>query len=570
MDAPGDGDRGSILPESAAERIEDLLRQFVGRAHELLQAQEHMRGLLSAVIAIAEDLELEAMLDRVVRSARDLVKAKYAALGVLNPEGTALSHFITLGMPEEIVREIGPRPTGHGVLGLLIREPVPIRLHDLGTHPASYGFPSHHPPMKSFLGVPVRVRGEVFGNLYLTEKADGEDFTAEDEDLVVALAAAAGIAIQNARLFDSTGRRQRWLEASMDIAGSLLDLDDHDEGVRAVAEGALGLADAALAAVLKPWGNESQPSWGAIAGEAHGAVDDDAWARAAELAAEVAEGRNPIVVPAPDLFGGSEEHCPFSQALLVPVGFGLQDHGTLLLARRSGAALFPPVDVEMSFVYCAQASLALQIARSHRAREELLVFTDRDRIARELHDGVVQRLFAAGLSLQGLRQFAPEIVAEERIRGITAELDETIGSLRSTIFSLNETRTQDSLSVRLMRVVQDGTGSLPSAPEVELRGPIDSAVPASVADHALAVLTEGLSNVVRHASADSVRVSAGVEDGEFELVVVDDGKGIGRPRRRSGLKNAGERASALGGTFEVGSGEDGGTRFRWAVPIPHR
>ncbi|WP_415856828.1 GAF domain-containing protein, partial [Sinomonas sp. G460-2] len=248
MEALGDGDKGSIFPDSAASRIEDLLRQFVGRAHELLETQERMRGLLSAVVSLAEDLDLEAVLDRVVTSARELVRAKYAALGVLAPEGTALSHFVTVGMSDELTLEIGPRPTGLGVLGLLIRDPHAIRLHDLGTHPDSAGFPQHHPPMKTFLGVPIRVRDEVFGNLYLTEKIDGEDFNAEDEDLVVALAAAAGVAIENARLFDDTARRQRWLESSMEVAGALLDVDDLDFGVEGVAERALALSRAHLAA----------------------------------------------------------------------------------------------------------------------------------------------------------------------------------------------------------------------------------------------------------------------------------------------------------------------------------
>jgi signal transduction histidine kinase len=225
----------------------------------------------------------------------------------------------------------------------------------------------------------------------------------------------------------------------------------------------------------------------------------------------------------------------------------------------------------MAPVFCSYASLALQVARQHRQREELLVFTDRDRIARDLHDVVIQRLFAAGLSLQGLRRFVTQGTdgtrAAEKIDSITGELDETIAALRSTIYSLNEAKAGDSLSARLVRVVQEGTGELPTTPRVELLGPIDTAVPPTLADQALAVLTEGVSNVARHAQADSLWVTAAVADGQFELIVADDGLGLGDVTRRSGLKNVAERAEALGGQFELGPAEDGGTRLRWEVPL---
>ncbi|MEA5453220.1 GAF domain-containing protein [Sinomonas sp. JGH33] len=568
MDAQGEGGGGSVFPEAAAGRIEDLLRQFVSRAHELLDTQERMRGLVSAVVPLAEDLDLAVVLHRVVNAARDLVRAEYGALGVLAPDGTALSHFITAGIPDELIRAIGPLPTGHGVLGLLIREPHPLRLHDLGTHPESHGFPAHHPRMSSFLGVPIRVGDEVFGNLYLTEKRGGGDFTAEDEDLVVALAAAAGVAIQNARLFDDTARRERWLESSMEVAGTLLDAEDLDEAVGGVAAEALRVSDSAMSAILKPWGTGRELSWGARAGEGWATLDSAALASAAGRAAQVASSGKVAVVPAAELFGDGPAVRFLREALLVPFGHGTQDQGALLLARGAGAAAFPAVDVEIAPVFCGYASLALQVARSHRLREELLVVTDRDRIARDLHDVVIQRLFAAGLSLQGLRRFIPPGSAEDKVDQITAELDDTIFSLRSTIYSLNEARARDSLSVRLVRAVQDGAVSLRRAPRVELSGPIDTAVPADVADQALAVLSEGVSNAVRHADADTLWVSAGVADGEFELVVVDDGKGLGEVSRRSGLKNVEERAAELGGEFEVGPADDGGTRFRWAVPLP--
>ncbi|GAB3271091.1 GAF domain-containing protein [Sinomonas notoginsengisoli] len=557
-------------PDSATSRIEDLLRQFVSRAHELLETQERMRGLLAAVVSIAEELTLEAVLERVVASAQELVGAKYAALGVLGPDGTHLSLFVTVGLDEETVKKIGPRPTGHGVLGLLIREPQPIRLHDLGSHPDSYGFPANHPPMKTFLGVPVRVRDAVFGNLYLTEKANGEDFNAEDEDLVVALAAAAGVAIENARLFSNIARRQQWREASMEAAGKVLGLDDPSTGSELIADQALTISESDLVAILRPRGAGMGHEWRAVAGPAKDAFDEVARAGALTVAAKVSVAGEALLLTGTEVLGPD---TPIRHVLVVPCGQSGQDAGAAVFGRLHPDP-YSVVDFEMAPAFCAYASLALQVARQHRQREELLVFTDRDRIARDLHDVVIQRLFAAGLSLQGLRRFVGQGAdagrAAEKIDSITGELDETIAALRSTIYSLNEARSGDSLSARLVRVVQERTEELPTTPRVELLGPIDTAVSVAVGDQALAVLTESVSNVVRHARADSLWVTVSVAHGEFELVVADDGRGLGEVTRRSGLKNVEERAAALGGSFELGPAEDGGTRLRWAVPLNSR
>ncbi|XTR52494.1 GAF domain-containing protein [Pseudarthrobacter sp. So.54] len=218
------GERPDYTAIEQQPMIDGVIKGFVSRAEELLQSQERMAGLLEAVVAVAEDLSLDAVLERVVQSGCRLLRARYGALGVIGDD-KALSHFISVGIDEQLAHRIGPLPTGHGVLGLLISDPRPLRLHDLRNHPEAYGFPGKHPPMKSFLGVPVRVRDVVFGNLYLTEKEDGSDFTDEDEGLAVALAAAAGVAIENARLYDDARRRARWLEACMDVSGLMLGTD---------------------------------------------------------------------------------------------------------------------------------------------------------------------------------------------------------------------------------------------------------------------------------------------------------------------------------------------------------
>ena len=253
MDMHANGDGPERNTTAGSLRIEDLLKDFVSRAGELLQFQERMGGLLEAVVAVAEDLSLDAVLERVVQSACQLLHARYGALGVIGDD-RALSHFITVGIDGELAKRIGPLPTGHGVLGLLISDPRPLRLHDLRRHPEAYGFPKHHPPMQSFLGVPVRVRDVVFGNLYLTEKEGGGDFTVEDEELAVALAAAAGVAIENARLYDDARRRAQWLEACMDVSGLMLGSDpaSSSEGLDPIAGRALRESGSRLALIVAP------------------------------------------------------------------------------------------------------------------------------------------------------------------------------------------------------------------------------------------------------------------------------------------------------------------------------
>ncbi|WP_043432148.1 sensor histidine kinase [Paenarthrobacter nicotinovorans] len=551
-------------------RIEDLLKDFVGRAGELLQAQERTRGLLEAVVAVAEDLSLEAVLNRVVSSACQLLQARYGALGVLG-EDNALSHFITVGIDENLAQRIGPLPTGHGVLGLLITEPAPLRLHDLGHHPRAYGFPPHHPPMKSFLGVPVRVRDVVFGNLYLTEKEGGGDFTPEDEDLAVALAAAAGVAIENARLYEDARRRASWLEACMDVTGRMLGGDQREQAENSaldlIAARALRESGSHLALILVP-----SPNAPYVVAGTSGAHSLDFAGVSLDMDHPVVQavastGKPVCLDDSRDLFGIAREGAA-AKLLIIDLSAQGAHHGLLVLARDPGTGNFSKTDVEMGAVFGSHVALALALERIHRLREQVVVFSDRDRIARDLHDLVIQRLFAAGLSLQSLRRFTTGESALSRIDSVTQELDTSIRDLRNTIYSLQDSsREREPLSGRILQSIQTAGQSLSYAPSLTLAGPVDSVEDDAIIKHLLAVLSESLSNSVRHSGAHSINVFVSVAEGRLSLEVVDDGCGFVEPAPGNGLANIARRAREMNGTSTITSTPFNGTTMRWSVPL---
>ena len=568
------------------DRVEDLVRDFTARGDELLDTQERINGLLAAVVALAEDLSLEAVLDRLVRSACALVGARYGALGVIG-EDRRLSHFITVGIDEEGIRSIGDLPTGHGVLGLLIREPKPLRLHDLGQHPITSGFPANHPPMRTFLGVPVRVRDEVFGNLYLTEKQGGEDFTVEDEDLAVALAAAAGVAIQNARLFEDSSRRQKWLEAGMELSSRLIITSHPGDGdnLDVVADTALKVSDSALAVVAVPAGDGTLRCRSCLGVQGLQAGQE---LMVSQAVSSVLEGGGSLVIKDPRQVFEDGVAEKLGSVLVCSLGHSSSDNGVLLLARAQGTAVFSQAEAESSAIFGSRIGLALDLARVNALREQNLLFTDRERIARDLHDLVIQRLFAAGLSVQSLRRYTLDPVAHERIAAVTTELDDTIRKLRDTIYSLRTAdEEREPLTGRILRVVRETSRSYALTPKVSLDGPVDS-IREDVAVHLLSVLSEGLSNALRHSGADDIQVTVAVEPGNasgksadgrnanagsanvrnaVQLLIHDNGRGFAEPGQVSGLANMRHRAELLKGSCLIDSEPGQGTSVRWSVPL---
>ncbi len=553
---------------SGNAKAEDLLKDFVSRGGELLQSRERMAGLLEAVVALAEDLSLDAVLERVVQSACHLLRARYGALGVM-AENNTLSHFITVGIDTELADRIGLLPSGRGVLGLLVTTPRPLRLDDLGRHPESVGFPEHHPPMRTFLGVPIRVRDTVFGNLYLTEKDGGGDFSAEDEELAVALAAAAGVAIENAKMYDDARRRSRWLEASMDVAGLMLgsDRDYTAGGLDPIAARALQESESELALIVVP--DASGPGYivAGAAGERAKELSGRSLTLDSPELQEVFSGGEPAIVEDSAAVLGGVDCGSTGPLLAVALSTQGAHHGLLLLARGPSARRYARTDIEMGAVFGSHVALALELGRVHRLREELLVFTDRDRIARDLHDLVIQRLFAAGLSVQSLTRFTKDELATERIRNITGELDEAIRSLRDTIYSLrNSSGETELLSGRIRRVARSSAKSMPFTPRLTLTGPVDAVTP-DKADNVVAVVSEGLSNAIRHSGADAISVSVAVIKGQVTVVITDNGSGFDDSGARNGLANLEDRARMLDGECTITTAPQAGTSVEWSVPL---
>ena len=564
---------GGTRPRPALGEVEfdDLLREVVTRAHGALDQRLRWELLLEAVVSMGGGLSLDTLLDRIVAIASKLVGAKYAALGVLDRSSDRrLRTFIYHGIEPEEAERIGDLPEGHGLLGLIIDRPEPLRLHDMATHEASYGFPPGHPPMHSFLGVPVRTREKVFGNLYLTEKADGSDFTQQDEDLVVALASAAGVAIENAELYQTLYGRERWLQATSEISARLLTESQEEASLQLVADKARDVAQADVCWIISGEAPEDLHLQ-VVSGPQVDVEPLRALPVSGSFSGEVVGTGRPLVVErySEDPRAVMARRIPnwpmLGPVVLVPLRGARGPVGVLALGWvPESAHLQEQLDPELPASFAEQAALALQLARSHRDRERLALFEDRDRIARDLHDVVIQRLFAVGLTLQGATKMAPpELVA--KLDGAVDDLDLTIRDIRRTIFELGAGPQQADIQAEVSRVVQRAASTLKCRPTLTFDGPVRSLIDADAAPDVLAVLSEALSNAARHANATRVDVQLHAAD-DIVLVVADDGPGIPPDAVHSGLQNMAARAERRGGRLEVDAGPLGGTRLRWSIP----
>lgn len=484
-----------------------------------------------------------------------------------------LTEFIYEGIDDATRQLIGPLPTGHGVLGVVIDEAKPLRLADIARHPASVGFPPNHPPMRSFLGVPVQIRGEIFGRLYLTEKNNGQEFTPDDEVIVRALAGAAGIAVENARLYDSARQRQHWLQAIGEVTARLLAGVDSQEALQLIATRAAELigADHALIALPPDFVDEESvrslqitvsvgPNGDALLGRTipvgqstSGAAFSDRMPRTVEkLRFDFTSGTAVV----------------FGPALVLPLRGRETTSGVLLLVRADTGTAFDSDQLEVAASFADQAALALEQAETRATMNELEVLTDRDRIARDLHDHVIQRLFAVGLAMQSTHRRATKSPAiAQRLNEHIDQLHDVIQDIRTAIFDLHTVASQGpSLRAQLRATIAELTDDTSLRVSTRMTGPLD-VVPCDIAEHTHAVVREAISNAVRHSGASELSVTLSVDD-NLIVEVTDNGTGIPEDAERRGLRNLAARAAAAGGSLTITSPITGGTRVLWSTPLP--
>ncbi|WP_169787645.1 GAF domain-containing sensor histidine kinase [Luteipulveratus mongoliensis] len=571
MDSSTDPRRTPPLVTAALD-LDDLIQELRHRALASTQAQQRVAALLDAVMAVTADVQLSDVLTRIVRAACELMDSKYGALGVLDRGREHLVEFVTQGLSDQERAAIGELPHGHGVLGLLIREPHAVRLSNLSAHPAASGFPPDHPPMRTFLGAPIRIRGRVFGNLYLTEKHGGGDFTDDDETILVALAAAAGIAIENARLYERSRRQRALLEVAGELGQRLLEgTAERDAMAFLVAQacehtyaagGLVALYDAAgdLRVVsLSSSGKDSEvgarlrdPGWHLLISE-HRAV----------LAPPEESGRNDALARQARQLLNMEDTSP---AALLPVVIGDDNLGVLVLVWPPDSETVAAEMVELVSVLSNQTGLALVAARARQDRSRLALLEDRDRIARDMHDHVIQRLFATGLSLQAAGRLATHPTVRERLDEAVEDLDRAIKDIRHTIFELHRAHAPQDLSQDLKVIVEDSTDILGFLPDLQVNDDLTD-LGADVESDVLAVVREGLANVARHAHAQHAQVALHRSPDRLTTEIVDDGKGLRASDPGSGLANLRQRATTRGGTLELTDSHGQGTRLVWSIPL---
>jgi len=550
-------------------RLDELLDELQVRLQAVLSTRDRVYSLLEAVIAVGSSLELEVLLRSIVQTAVSLVDARYGAMGVIG-DNDRLVDFIPVGLTDEQIAAIHHWPEGKGLLGLLITDPRPLRLADIKEHERSFGFPSGHPPMKSFLGVPIRIRGAVYGNLYLTDKQGASQFDSEDEAVAVALAAAAGVAIENARLYEEARRQQRWLSATAEVTQHLLSGAELGDALSMITEKALEMtgADIVMVALPTPDGRHVrvESAAGSGAERALGLVVP----LENSLTEQVLRTGERISVPdylaeerATDV---AKERLGLGPLEVVPLGAPGKARGVLSAGRRQGSMPLAAAAAEMLATFAAQAAIGLELAEHRRQAEQMAVFEDRDRIAKDLHDLVIQRLYATGMSLQGVTSLIQVPEVAERVNRSVDALDDTIREIRSAIFALQthpEARLA-ALRARILFVAQEMVPALGFAPSLQLHGPLDTQVSEEVAENMLTALRESLSNAARHSGASQVDVTVTVND-ELVLTVRDNGTGFTPGGRRSGLRNLEERALGLGGSLTVDGTK--GTQIIWRVPL---
>ncbi|GLY38196.1 histidine kinase [Amycolatopsis sp. NBRC 101858] len=561
MTGTGEEQDRLTFPDLPRMELDQLLGQLVERAQEVMGTQGRLRGLLHASQMVTGDLALPTLLRRIVEAAGELLGARYAALGVIGPDGQ-LAEFVHAGMDDETVARVGQLPEGKGLLGAVVEDPRPIRLANIADDPRSSGFPDEHPPMRSFLGVPIRVRGAVFGNLYLTECRHGE-FTAEDEQLALALAATAGQAIDNARLYETARKQQEWLRASAAIMSELL-ASRSGRPLELIAAHTLDLADADLVTVLRPDGERLriEVAVGDAAELVGRLVDIDG-----TMAGQVFTSGGPVVASWIDrqsrMDGPAPLRTDLDAVLVVPLTGAGQVNGVLTAARKIGRPGFTADDLEMAAGFAGQASVAIELADARAEQQRSELYDERDRIAAELHSQVVQRLYAIGLSLQTTAGVVRSEAVARRVRTAIADLDAVIAQIRDTVFQLDDVLPRASVSVhdRVLEILAEVGAELGLTASTEFAGKLDAISPPELADELVTALREGLALIARSTGAGSVRVAVRSGTERLSVVLAHDGSPVSAAPEVE-LARIADLAQRRGGISEMRERE-----LIWWVPV---
>jgi signal transduction histidine kinase len=535
-------------------------------------AQDRKDVLLEAGLTLASELSLPIVLQRIVDLAAQVTDARYGALGVIG-EGGELVEFITTGLSAKQRRAIGALPRGRGVLGLLIQRPKVIRITNLADHPKSVGFPANHPPMKSFLGAPVQAMGKVFGNIYLAEKRGDSKFSREDEESVVILATQAGAAIANASLYAETRQRERWLAALRDITAEILAGTDADSLLAGIAEHARDLAGADSATIVTGTSTLGQLVVAAAVGAQAAQVRGRSVPASRSISGAVMKSGRPLVTK--NASEDSSAYQPIMRlgrvgpAIFVPLRIRGRATGSLMVANLKGGRRFDSETVRLVETFADQASVAMEYVRAQADVQRLGLMEERERIAKELHDGIIQSLFAVGMNLQGtaLMSSSPETVA--RVERAVGELDNVIRDLRNYIFGLRPGILADRQLDQALRALGEEV-RVNSGSSVVVAVDSDLAARLSGRSHEIVQLTrEALSNVARHANAKNSMVRLVQTGRRAVLTIEDDGSGFDTRRVSTGygLRNMRQRASALGGNLRITSKDAQGTSLRITFPI---
>ncbi|MGA7987912.1 MAG: GAF domain-containing sensor histidine kinase [Candidatus Dormiibacterota bacterium] len=526
--------------------------------------------LLETGLALAAELSLPALLQQIIDLAAEITDARYGALGVLSTDGSGLSDFITSGMSQAERAAIGALPRGEGILGVLIREPEILRLASIASHPRSFGFPPHHPPMHSFLGAPISAHGRVFGNIYLTDKRGAAEFTEDDESAVRVLATQAGVALANAQLYAELRLRERWLDSVREVATTLLGGGTSRSTLQLVARHARELGDADMATISVPDAGRLR----IIVADGEGAAEllDVEVPLADSLSGEVIRTEKTMLVADASrskLTQPMVRIAGVGPMILVPLALRTSAAGVLAVGRRAGRPTFTPSEIPVLESFAEQASLALEYARALSELSRLGMVEDRERIARDLHDGVIQSLFAVGLGLQGTAGLVGDTRIADRIQQYVTEIDRVIGDVRSYIFGL---RPSVLMPGNLTNMIEQLAHEMQERTGVTVAVDVDISLEPALADEAAQIahiVREALSNVGRHAGAATCRVSIR-RDGESAVVEIDDdGQGfdVENAHRGMGMGNLAQRAEAIHGTLNVQSEPGQGTAVRITIPL---